>query len=142
MTHRLLVDTSIFAYALGGEHPAREPCREFLASAAREGVELHASVEMIQELVVHRMRRVGRETAVEQARMAADGVVLHPFDEQTLGRALTLIATSSIGGRDAVHVATAQLAGITTIVSPDSDYDAVIGRLDPTHDLADGIELR
>lgn len=131
MSQRVVVDTSIFAYALGGEHPYRQPCRQFLATAARNGLTLHASVEMIQELVLHRMRTVDRAIAVEQARAAAGGVVLHAFDEHVLTRALALTAEGTVRGRDAVHVATAQLAGIGTIVSTDPGFDAVIDRLDP-----------
>ncbi|MEI2716290.1 MAG: type II toxin-antitoxin system VapC family toxin [Candidatus Nanopelagicales bacterium] len=57
VSRAVLVDTSVFAYALGGEHPLREPCRDFLRDARLSGLELHASVEMVQELTFHRMRR-------------------------------------------------------------------------------------
>lgn len=32
---RFLYDTSVFVYALDGEHPYREPCRDIVHRAAR-----------------------------------------------------------------------------------------------------------
>ena len=57
----------------------------------------------------------------------------HPFDQHVLDLALTLIERQGVGGRDAVHAATALLHGIPEIVSPDSDFDGIEGlmRLDP-----------
>jgi len=129
-----LVDTAVFAYALGGSHPMKQPCARLVAAAGDGDIELHASVEMIQELVFHRMRKTDRHTAVRQARDAATVCVLHDFDEAVLHRMLELIATSeSLGGRDAVHAATALYHGIPSILSPDHAFDAVAGisRTDP-----------
>lgn len=133
MTSLIWVDTSVLAYAAGGTHPQREPCRRLVAAAATRSVELHASVEMVQELLFHRVRRTARAEAVAQARFAADLCVLHPFDGALLSRALELVAVSELGGRDAVHAAAALLAGFTEIVSADRDFDAVPGlaRRDP-----------
>jgi predicted nucleic acid-binding protein len=123
-----LVDTAVFAYALGGEHRLREPCRAVLAAAGEGRLELHASVEMIQELVFHRMRRTSRSRAVRQARDAAIVCVLHDFDRAVLARALELIESGGgIGGRDAVHAATALQHGLATIVSPDEAFDGIDG---------------
>ena len=129
MSRAVLVDTSVFAYALGGEHPQREPCRAFLRES--QGLELHASVEMVQELTFHRLRKTDSVTAVEQGRLAGRTCVLHAFDERVLDAALGLIRDGTVRGRDAVHAATAMLAGIPTIVSTDPAFDAVLDRLDP-----------
>ena len=83
------MDTSVFAYALGGEHPQREPCRAFLRES--QGLELHASVEMVQELTFHRLRKTDAVTAVEQGRLAGRTCVLHAFDERVLDAALASI---------------------------------------------------
>lgn len=129
-----LVDTAVLAYALGGEHALRAPCRRIVAAAVDGQLELHASEEMIQELVFHRLRRTDRVAAVRQGRDAAELCLLHAFDDDVLHRALDLIATTdSIRGRDAVHAATALRHGLTTVVSPDPAFDDVPGltRIDP-----------
>lgn len=129
MTTVIWVDTSVLAYAAGGTHPQREHCRQLVAAAAARRLELHASVEMVQELLFHRMRRTSHVEAVAQARFAAGLCVLHPFDGAVLNRALELVAVSGLGGRDAVHAASALVAGFTEIVSADRDFDAVPGLL-------------
>lgn len=132
MSRPVLVDTSVFVYALGGDHPLKGPCLEFLLGARDSGLELHASVEMVQELTHHRMRKTDTRNAVAQGREASASCVLHAFDEEVLERSLALIAEGNVRGRDAVHAATAQLAGISTIVSTDPAFDLISDRLDPT----------
>lgn len=133
MTRRIWVDTSVLAYAAGGDHPEREACRRLVAAAAVGTLELHASVEMVQEFVFHRLRRVPRAAAVAQARQAGALCVLHPFDSAVLGAALDLVASCALGGRDAVHAATALRLGFDEIVSADRDFDAAPGlrRIEP-----------
>lgn len=128
MASPFLVDTAIFAYALGGAHAERQPSQDLLRAAAAGRVELHASVEMVQELAFHRMRRTDRGTAVMQAREAARVCQLHAFDADVLAGALHLIERStSLGGRDAVHAATGLINGLSQIVSPDPAFDEVVG---------------
>ncbi len=133
MTRRIWVDTSVLAYAAGGDHPLREPCRRVVEAAAAGVLELHASVEMVQEFVFHRLRRVPRADAVAQARQAGALCVLHPFDADVLERALDLVSAAELGARDAVHAATAIARGFEEIVSADRDFDAAPGlrRIDP-----------
>jgi predicted nucleic acid-binding protein len=134
----LLVDTAIVAYAVGGEHPLREPCQRWVLAAGRGDVELHASAEMVQEFLFHRVRKTDRRTAVRQARDASQLCVLHAFDVPVLARSMELVAASeSLGGRDAVHAATALMHGLALIVSPDPAFDGIEGlrRVDPTEDI-------
>jgi len=135
-----LVDTAVLLYAVGGDHPQRADCRRIVAAAGTGQIELHASVEMVQEFVFHRMRRVDRLSAVRQARDVAALCVLHDFNRAVLQTALDLIADNdSLGGRDAVHAATAVQHGLSMIISPDLAFDDVPGlrRIDPTTAPAD-----
>jgi predicted nucleic acid-binding protein len=129
-TRSLLVDSGVFLYALGGRHPLKTSCRTALAD---EHIDLHASVEMVQEVVFHRMRVDSRDNALLQAQTVASTCRLHPFDQAVLAEALALISRHRIGGRDAVHAATALVAGIGEILSADSDFDGLPGltRVDP-----------
>lgn len=130
---RLFVDTAVLAYAVGAEHPRRAACHQILVAAASGDAELHASVEAVQEFLFHRLRRGGRVSAVEETRAVRDLLVLHPFDASVVDAMVDLVAESDIGGRHAVHAATAQLAGFGSIISTDRAFDAVPGlaRLDP-----------
>lgn len=129
----VLIDTAVLAYALGGDHPLKAPCERIVRAAGSGEIELHASVELIQELLFHRMRKTDRRSAVAQARDAAALCVLHDFDQSVLTGAIDLVASSaSLGGRDAVHAATALRHGLP-VVSPDTAFDGIAGlrRLDP-----------
>jgi predicted nucleic acid-binding protein len=129
-----LVDTAVLAYAVGGSHPRRADCQAVVTAASSGRIELHASVEMVQEFVFHRMRRGDRASAVRQGRDVAQLCVLHDFDTAVLHTALGLIAdTDGLGGRDAVHAATALRHGLSMIISPDVAFDNLPGirRIDP-----------
>ncbi len=71
-----------------------------------------------------------RDSAVAQARAAGQACVLHDFDRRVLDKALQIVDSTAIRGRGAVHAATAELAGLRVIVSPDAAFDALL-TLDP-----------
>lgn len=50
-----VIDTSVLAYALGDQHPRRRATRQVVQLAADGAIVLHASVEMVQELLHHRI---------------------------------------------------------------------------------------
>ncbi len=127
------LDATIILLAAGEPSTAQRACRSFLEAQAASGSTLHMSVEGVQEVLFHRMRMVDRGTAVAEARDVQEMVVLHRFDEGVLQTAISLVATSTVRGRDAVHAATAIRAGFDAIVTTDSDFDGIPGlrRIDP-----------
>lgn len=127
MTQRLFVDTAPLLYAVGGEHRHRAACRRLLHSAQGGEVELHASVEVVQEFLFHRLRRTTREQAAQATRDVRDLLVLHPFDREVADVMIDLVEATGVGGRDAVHAATALTVGFDHIVTTDPDLDAVPG---------------
>lgn len=130
-----LVDTAVVAYALGSDGPLKSACQAILHQIERERFRAYASVEMIQELVHHRLRRsADRAASVRQGRLASALFTLLNFDREVLDLSLDLIERlPAIRGRDAVHAATALVYGIETIISPDRAFDGIpgIARLDP-----------
>ncbi len=123
----LFLDSNVLLHAAGGPHAHREPSRRVLAAVGAGDVQLHLSVEAIQEFVHHRMRRCSTAEAVAAARALRESSILHAFDDDVLGQALSLIELTTIRGRDAVHAATALKAGFTSIVTTDSDFASVPG---------------
>ncbi len=135
MTDRFLVDTSIFLYARGVDHPYRTPCREVLRTAADGGIALDGSVEVVQEYVHVLLRRaMPRQAALDEADEVSRQCRLHPLDAAVLTTSLRLLrGHADLGVRDAVHAATALSAGLDMIISTDRVFDRVDGltRLDP-----------
>ncbi|PKZ41744.1 VapC toxin family PIN domain ribonuclease [Kytococcus schroeteri] len=125
--NRHLLDASTLLLAVGAEHPLKNVCQQWLLAGEDQHVRLEASVEVGQEYLFHRTRRVGATQAAREFEALEELVVWHPFDQEILRRTATLVATGTIGGRDAVHAATALAAGFTEIVSADRDFDRVPG---------------
>lgn len=132
---RYLVDTNVFLYARGREHPLRDACRTILAAAARQEVLLEASVELVQEFAHVLLRRdVPRELVLVDAADVRAQCLIHDFDTGVLAESLRLLgAYPQLGARDAVHAATALRAGIDSILSADFAFDVIteLERIDP-----------
>lgn len=132
---RVLIDTNVFLYARGRDHPYREPCRTVLRAAADGLVRLEASVEVVQEFTHVLLRRgIDRTSALTEAEEVRAQCLVHAFDAAVLARALALVRVHRmLGVRDAVHAATAIVAGIDAVVSADRVFDDVDGitRIDP-----------
>ena len=132
---RVLVDANVFVYALGVEHPYRDPCRDVVAALARRELEAETSVEILQEVVHVRRRRMGAPDAAARAReILAWDLPVHEFDVDDLERALKLIERDdSLSVRDAVHAAMALNREIGVVLSTDRDFDRIEGvaRVDP-----------
>lgn len=135
METAVLLDSAIITYSLGVESPWRGACQRFLRRAQSGDFRAYASVEMIQEVVHHRLRRTGdRERSAQQGRDAASFCTLLNFDREILDLSLDLIQKlPTVRGRDAVHAATALAYGIERIASTDRAFDDIPGitRVDP-----------
>ncbi len=135
MEAAVLLDAAIITYSLGLDSPWRTACQRLLQRAGAGEFRAYASVEMIQEVVHHRLRRTGdRPRSAQQGRDAAAFCTLLNFDREILDLSLDLIEKHpTIRGRDAVHAATALAYGIERIASTDRAFDGIPGltRIDP-----------
>lgn len=132
---RFLYDTSIFVYALGGQHPYKEPCREIVRRAAAGDLQGEASADLLQELLHQRARRTGdRLGAARTARNVATLAWWHPVEPNDVQRGIDLFEKhSELDARDAVFAALAINRGIDAILTTDQAFDEVDGleRIDP-----------
>lgn len=134
---RFLYDTSIFSYALGGEHRYREPCREIVRLAAAGDLQGEASADLLQELAHQRLRRTGdRVAAANASRNVAKLVWLHQVEPGDVQRGIDLFENNpKLDARDAVFAALAFNRDIDTILSTDRAFDDLAGltRIDPAN---------
>jgi predicted nucleic acid-binding protein len=132
---RVLVDTNVILYAIGGSHAYAEPCRLILALAGEGRFDMEAPVDLVQEILHHRARRLGdRRQAAAEAMAAAALCRLHAVEPQDADKAAELFAASSrLSARDAVFAAVALHYDLEAILSADSDFDGLsnLRRLDP-----------
>lgn len=132
---RFLFDTGVFIYALGGEHPYREPCRTILREVQRKRLGAEASVELIHEFTYVRLRQVGRRAdATRSAYTIARSFSLHVVEPSDIERALDLWCEHErLDMRDAIFAAQALNRDIDAILSSDRGFDGIPGleRIDP-----------
>jgi len=129
----VLVDSTVLLHSLGHAEPHRRRARAFLRELWSGTGRAYASTEMVQEVVLHRMRRTARDQAVAEAREITRSFIVLNFDHEVLETALALIEHTHVRGRDAVHAGTALAYGIETIASSDAVFDGIPGirRVDP-----------
>lgn len=132
----LAIDTTVLVYAVGVEHPAREPCRWLIEAIGSGELEATTTVEVIQEFAHVRARRMGRDDAVRHARDFAE--LLAPLltaTELTLQAGLGLYASNeALGAFDAVFAAAA-IQSNKTVVSADAAF-ATLPELEHLNPLA------
>lgn len=129
------LDSNILMYAIGKEHPYKQPCIATLKQIEAEVVRVVTNVEVLQE-ILHRYHSLGRPrvaaTAFSALKKLCEGIL--PVLEGDVDLAFDLLHESpQIRVRDAIHAATMQNNGLSKIISTDKHFDAVkgISRIDP-----------
>lgn len=132
----VFLDSNVFLYAAGGDHPLRAPCRRILVRLADGTLEATTSTEVVQELIHVLGRRGLRHEALRLATSVLDLVPdMLPVRPEDMRRTLAIMERHpDLPARDALHVATMHGACIGTIVSADRHFDLVeeIRRTDPS----------
>ena len=122
----ILIDTTVLSYAVGVEHPLRDPCRLLLRAHAEERIEATTTVEVIQEFVHVRARGHSRSDAVALARqyVAALSPLVTRGEDLDLG--LTLFESrADLGAFDSVLAAVAPNRRVDALVSADRAFGEV-----------------
>ena len=124
----IVVDTTLLVYAVGAQHPLKEPSRRLFAAAAA-GLQVTTTAEVIQEFTHVRARRRPRADAVRVARGFA--ALLSPLlvtDEEALDEGLGIYEREpTIGSFDAVLAATAIAGDAEAFVSADAAFASITG---------------
>jgi uncharacterized protein len=123
----IVLDTTVFVYAVGTEHPLREPSRRLVHALTQGRVHATTTPEVIQEFCHVRARRRGRRDA---AALARDYVrLLTPLltsDPGHVTDAVTLFERhEGLDAFDALLAATAVAAAPEALVSADPAFRAV-----------------
>ncbi|MEJ7797757.1 MAG: type II toxin-antitoxin system VapC family toxin [Solirubrobacteraceae bacterium] len=120
----IVLDTTVLVYAVGADHPLRDPCRELIGAVANGRIAATTTVEVLQEFTHVRTRRRDREDAVRLARDYLD--LLAPLlvvSTDDLAQGLRLYArTDRLGAFDAVLAAAAERADGAAVVSADAAF--------------------
>jgi predicted nucleic acid-binding protein len=120
---KVIVDTTVLIYAVGIEHPLREPCRQLLVAHGRGYVEATTTVEVIQEFAHVRARRRDWHDASTIARYYMDALPLIAQEPRDLELGLTLFEQHpKLGAFDAVLAAVALNRAVDALISADQAF--------------------
>jgi predicted nucleic acid-binding protein len=123
----IVLDTTVLIYAVGTEHPLREPCQRLIRATASGTILATTTIEVIQEFTHVRARRRGRQDAAELARDYIE--LLSPLlivEETDLREGLRLFQEGTgFGSFDAVLAAAAHAAGAEALVSADAGFSGI-----------------
>ena len=125
----MLIDSNVFMYAAGSEHPHKEPSRRFLEQVAQGDVEAVIDAEVLQE-ILHRYRSIRRWPEGGRVYDLARQIVplVLPITAEILDGARALLERHpGISARDALHAAVVRHHGLGTICSFDRDFEEIDG---------------
>jgi predicted nucleic acid-binding protein len=124
----ILLDTSVLVYAVGIEHPLRDPCRRVLAAQRAGAIDAAVTVEIIQEFTHARTRRHRRADAVAVARDYAASLRVLQATAADLDRGLDIfVAHPDLGMFDSIVAAVALNHGATALISTDGGFGSISG---------------
>lgn len=122
----ILLDTTVLVYAVGADHPLREPCRGVLLAHADGRIEAATTIEILQEFTHVRAQRRPRSDAVSVARHYRQALPLITVDSNDFELGLTLFeAHPALGAFDAVVAAIALNRSCEALISADRAFGTV-----------------
>lgn len=124
----IFVDTNVFMYAVGREHPLRDEARAVFLDPSTAG-SLATSAEVLQELM-HAYLPVGRmdtlDAALELARARTAAIWTVEAEDVELARSL-VVRHPGLGARDLLHLACMMRRGATGVRTFDRALGAAWG---------------
>ena len=134
MKNRVFIDTSVFMYARGKEHPLKASCSHIILAMAKEGTLGHygtpvVNTEVLQEILYRYVMIEKGDIGLSICRdIEALGVEVLPVTRDDMNRAFELFeryAAQDLPPRELIHAAVMMNNGISHVISADKHFDAV-----------------
>lgn len=125
----IFLDSNIPMYLVGAPHPHKADARRLLEEAIANGERLVTDAEVLQE-ILHRYVAIDRRAAIQPAFDVLLGVVdeVFPVDLDAVERAKAILyGKPRLSARDAIHLATMAVNGVTRLMSFDVGFDGFPG---------------
>jgi uncharacterized protein len=125
----IVLDTTVLSYAVGSDHPLREPCARLVAAIGERSVDASTTVDVVQEFAHAFARRRTRAAAAAQAQQYATllSPLLSPGTSELLAGLRLFEQHEALDAFDGVLAATALAAGAEALVSADRAFGAIRG---------------
>ena len=139
----IFLDTNIFMYAAGEEHPNKEPSVEMLEFIAMDEIDVAINVEVIQE-ILHRYTYIDKKSeGLKLARSVIDLIDrIYSVETIEMEKAIDILEEHDVKSRDALHASTCKNRGIKKICTYDRHFDDItfLERKEP-EDLIEEVKM-
>ena len=134
MKNRVFIDTSVFMYARGKDHPLKAACSNIILAIAKEGALGNYGVpvintEVLQEILYRYIMIEKGDTGLSICRdIEALEVDVLPVTRDDMNRAFELFErykAKSLPPRDLIHAAVMINNGMSHIISADKHFDSI-----------------
>lgn len=125
----IMVDSNVPMYLVGADGPYKQRAEHLVAAAITRRERLVTDAEVLQE-ILHRYTAIRRPDAIQPVFDAVRGLVdeVLPIDEAVAEEAKRIVLGSyGLSARDAIHLGVMATAGIRSIMTFDSGFDAYPG---------------
>lgn len=130
----VFIDTNIFMYAIGEQHPHKEPSKEIVRKIVAGQVEGVINTEVLQE-ILYRYSAIGKPNIGFQLfdTLIDTFSIIWSIEREDAIEARQIQEKHGIKPRDAIHAATMKRNEIATLYSYDQDFDQIpeIKRITP-----------
>lgn len=131
----VFIDSEVFIFSTGKNHPLREPCRDILRAVLEMKISAVVNPGVVSEVIRFHSDNNSREMALHAGRlMLALSSRILPIAPEDIALALDLMAAHpGLAMRDSLHAATMIRSGIDSIISANTGFDSLPGliRRDP-----------
>ena len=134
MKNRVFIDTSVFMYARGKDHPLKAPCSDIILAIAKDGALGNYGVpvvntEVLQEILYRYVMIEKGDTGLSICRdIEALEVDVLSVTREDMNRTFELFErykSKNLPPRDVIHAAVMINNGISNVISADKHFDAI-----------------
>lgn len=122
----IFIDTNIFMYAAGEEHPNKEPSIKVLDLIAMDEIQVAISVEVVQE-ILHRYTHLDKKSqGISLARKIVALVDrVYGVEPTDIEDTIEILDKYDVSSRDAIHIAVCENRDIDEICTYDRHFEKV-----------------
>ena len=124
----MYIDSNIFIFAATDKDELGQNCRIVMELINERKINCAASFLVVDEVIWILKKRVGKNDAVKIVKtMLSMPIKWIDVDQSVIIRMVDVYGRTTLDPRDAIHVSSMKDAGLSVILSEDTDFDKVEG---------------
>lgn len=122
----MYIDSNIFIFAAEDQGEMGKTCRKIISLIEEGKIICASSYLVIDEVIWVLKKRIGKNKSIK----IVNAIMSLPIkwlevDRRTIMQMIETFEASYLDPRDSLHVSSMKIAGISTIISEDGDFDSI-----------------